>query len=122
MVKKFTVNFIYLIINLMYVIPGIFCALTYYNFFYEIYEFPNFPREFGDVIGIIFGIPYLIFYLMAITFTILLHPIIQIIIFCLVWNEKQISKKYIIIIFIFSIGIAFVYLYLIWGKGLFLTV
>jgi hypothetical protein len=106
----------------MYIIPGIFCALGYYNFFYRIYEIPNFSRELGNIIGIIYLIPYFIFYFMALTFTILLHPIIQIIIFCLVWRDKQISKICIIIIFIFSTAIAFIYLYLIWGKGLILTV
>jgi hypothetical protein len=58
---------------------------------------------------------------MGITFTILLHPLVQIIIFYFAWKNKHISKIYIIIVFVFSTAIAFVHLYLIYGKKLILT-
>jgi hypothetical protein len=120
--NKNKVNLIYILLNLLYIIPGTFCALFYYNFFYNIFEEPVFSREIENIIGILILIPYAIFYIMGLTFTILLHPIAQIIIFFLFIKNKIISKIYIIIVFIFSIAIAFTYLYLIWGKGLILTV
>jgi hypothetical protein len=120
--NKNKANLIYILLNLLYIIPGVFCALMYYNFFYEIFKLPAFPRELENTIGLLFLIPWAIFYIMGLTFTILLHPIAQIIIFCLFIKNKIISKIYIIITFIFSIAIAFVYLYLIWRKGLYLTV
>jgi hypothetical protein len=119
--NKAKANLIYVLLNLLYIIPGIFCALMYYNFFYEIFKLPAFPRELENVIGLLFLIPWAIFYIMGLTFTILLHPIAQIIILLFIKN-KIISKIYIIITFIFSMTIAFTYLYLIWWKGLYLTV
>jgi hypothetical protein len=94
----------------------------YYNLLYKIFELPALPRELENIVGLLFLIPWAIFYLMGLTFTILLHPIVQIIIFCLFVKNKIISKIYILITFIFSMTIAFIYLYLIWRKGLYLTV
>jgi hypothetical protein len=120
--KKPSINSIYIILNLLYIIPGIFCALLYFNSFYQIFKFYDLPRILESVIAIIIGIPYLLFYIMSLTFTILIHPLVQIIIFYFDWKKKNIIKKNIIIVFIISLIIAFIYLYLIWGKGLILTV
>ena len=120
--KKLSKNTIYLILNYFYIIPGIFCALFYINSFYKIFEFYNLPIIFQNIIVIIIHIPYLIFYVMSLTFTILIHPLVQIIIFYYACKKSNISKKNIIIVFFISIVIAFVFLYLIWGKGLILTV
>jgi len=94
----------------------------YFDFFYDIFKFSYLPRPLDSIFGFIILIPWIMFYLMALTFTILIHPLIQIIIFYIVRKNNMISKKYIIIIFIISMAIAFVYLYLIWGKGLILSV
>jgi len=123
--NKNKVNLIYILLNLLYIIPGIFCALFYYNVFYNIFEVPKVPsfsREIENIIGILFLIPWALFYIMGLTFTILLHPILQIILFCIFIKNKIISKIYIILIFFFSIAIAFTYLYLIWVKDMILTV
>jgi hypothetical protein len=120
--NKNKANLIYILLNLLYIIPGAFCALMYYDFFYSVFKLPHFPRELENIIGLLYLIPWAIFYLMGLTFTILLHPIAQIIIFCVCIKNKIISKIYIIITFIFSMTIAFVYLYLIWWKGLYLSV
>ena len=120
--NKTKANLIYVLLNLLYIIPGAFCALMYCNFFYRIFKLPAFPRELDNIVGILIIIPYSLFYLMGLTFTILLHPIVQIILFCLFLKNKIISKIYIIITFILSMAIAFTYLYLIWWKGLYLTV
>jgi len=96
--------------------------LLYINFFYRIFVVPDLPEPLDTIFLIIILIPWLMFYLMALTFTILIHPLIQIIIFYFVRKNNFISKKYIIIVFIISMAIAFVYLYLIWVKGLILTV
>jgi hypothetical protein len=117
--SKFYKHTFYIILNLIYIIPGICCALMYINFFYGILKV-YMPT--GTIFGIILLIPWSIFYLMGLTFTILIHPLIQIILFFLVWKSKSISKVYIIIIFILSMIISLVYLYLLWGKGLILTV
>ena len=120
--KKLSKNSVYLILNYFYIIPGIFCVLFYFNSFYNIFEFYNLPRILQNIIVIIIQIPYMIFYIMSLTFTILIHPLVQIIIFYFACKKRNISKKNIIIIFFISIIIAFVYLYLIWGKGLILSV
>ena len=114
-------NIIYLFANMAYLIPGTFCAIGYYNFFYRIFEYPD-SHLLGNIIGIIFIIPYLLFYIMGLTFTILVHPIIQIILFILTFKEKIFSRILIIYIFIHSIIISIIYLYLIWVKGYILTV
>jgi hypothetical protein len=106
--KKLSKNSIYIILNLLYIIPGIFGAITYFNFSYNIFEFYHLPEPLVNIILI----PWIMFYLMALTFTILIHPLIQIIIFYFVRKNNIISKKYIIIVFIISMAIAFVYLYL----------
>jgi hypothetical protein len=138
--KSYSKNSIYIILNLLYIIPGIICALLYINFFYSvfetfnlsgilgrilgnrIYEVSDLSRILGNIFGIIIILPYSLFYIMGLTFTILLHPLTQIIIFFFAWKFNNVSKLYIIIIFIISIIIAFIYLYLIWGKGYILTV
>ena len=138
--KKLSKNSIYIIRNLFYIIPGIFCALMYLDFFYRIFEIPNLSgilgrilgnriyevsdlaRILGNIFGIIFLIPWSIFYLMGLTFTIIIHPLIQIVRFYFAWKNNDISKVNIIIVFILSMVIAFIYLYSIWIKGLILTV
>ena len=97
--------------------------MLYFNIFYQIFEVDNILSGLTDnILGYIILLPWIIFYFMALRFTILIHPVIQIIIYILVWKNNIISKKYIIIVFIISMAIAFVYLYLIWVKGDFLTV
>jgi len=138
--KKHSKNSIYIIRNLFYIIPGIFCSLMYLNFFYRIYEIPNLSgilgrilgnmiyevsdlsRILGNIFGIIFLILWSIFYLMGLTFTILIHPLIQIVRFYFAWKNNDISKINIIIVFILSMIIAFIYLYSIWIKGLLITI
>jgi len=121
--KKISKNSIYIILNLLYIIPGTYSALLYFNIFYQIFEVDNILSGLTDnIFGYIILVPWIIFYFMALRFTILIHPVIQIIIYILVWKNNFISKKYIIIVFIISMAIAFVYLYLIWVKGDFLTV
>ena len=120
--KKLSKNSIYIILNLLYIIPGTYSALLYVNIFYHIFEVHNILSGLTDnIFGYIILVPWIIFYFMALRFTILIHPVIQIIIYILVWKNNFISKKYIIIVFIISMAIAFVYLYLIWVKGDFLT-
>jgi len=122
LLKKYPKNSTYIIVNLLYIIPGILSALTYLNnFVYHIYNSHDIPGILGIIFAIIFGIPFLIFYIMGITFTILLHPLVQIIIFYFAWKKKHISRIYIIIAFVFSTAIAFVHLYLIYGKNLILS-
>jgi len=119
--KKYSKNSTYIILNLLYVIPGIITALTYIissnNAFYNIIESIKIPDTLVTIIMIFFWI----FYVMGITFTILLHPLVQIIIFLFTLKNRLISKKYITITFVLSMLIAFVYLYLIWVKRLFVT-
>jgi len=120
--KKILKNSIYIILNLLYIIPGTYSALLYFNIFYQIFEVDNILFRLTDnILGYIILLPWITFYFMALRFTILIHPVIQIIIYILVWKNNFISKKYIIIVFIISMAIAFVYLYLIWVKGDFLT-
>ena len=127
--KKTSKKSIYLIINLIYIIPGIFCAFLFLNSYYVIFSVSDIisipddlPQTLGNILGIIIIVPFLLFYFMSLNFTILIHPAIQIIIFLLVRKNKDFSKKdIIIIIFILSIMIAFVYLYLIWVKRHILT-
>lgn len=47
----------------------------YFNFFYDIFEYPGLLEPLGDIIGIMFMIPYLLFYIMSLTFTILIQSI-----------------------------------------------
>jgi hypothetical protein len=109
-------------LNLFYLIPGTFSAIMYINLFFKLFDTSlNLPRTIENIIGFMTLIPWSIFYLMGLTFTILLHPIIIIIIFIIKLKSGSIKINY-IIIFIWSITISFVYLYLIWGKGLILTV
>jgi len=109
---------------MIYLIPGTICALSYYNLFYRIYEYPelNLPRILENITAIIFLLPYFSFYLMGLTLTILLHPIIQIVIFLICFKKKMFSNILIIIIFIYSLIVPFIYIYLIWVKGYILTV
>ena len=107
--KKISINSIYIILNLIYIILGLFCAFLVFtssrdNISYSIFI-------------IIMGNLFLFFYIMSINFTILIHPIIQIIIYILVLKNKIISKKYIIIIFVLSLIMTFIFLYLRWGLG-----
>jgi hypothetical protein len=128
--KKISINSIYIILNLIYIIPGIFCAFLYftssYDIFYSLYSSIISIIDLSQTLAIIFALiiwkSFWFFYIMSFNFTILIHPIIQIIIYILVWKNKIISKKNIIIVFILSIIIAFIFLYLIWGKGYILTV
>jgi len=121
--KKLSKNSIYIILNLIYIIPGIFYVFLYSNSFWGIIEFsiPNLPGILSNILAIIIIGPFFLFYFMSLTFTILIHPLIQIIIFLLVRKNKSISKKYIIIVFILSLIIAFIPLYLIWVKRHILT-
>jgi hypothetical protein len=115
-------SFLYIIGNMGYLIPGTLSALVYFNFFYDLFVIPDFiiPRSLDIITFIVFGIPYLLFYFMGLTFTILLYPIGLIILLLL--RIKNISRICIIYTIIHSSLIAFVYIYLIWGKGLYLTV
>jgi hypothetical protein len=115
--KKYSKNSTYIILNLLYIIPGTLSALMCINNFYEIYNFYDIPL----ILAVIISVFFLMFYFMSLTFTILLHPLVQIVIFLFTLKNKYISKKYIIIVFILSIIIAFVYLYLIKVKKLILT-
>jgi hypothetical protein len=118
-------NLIFVVVNLIYLIPGTVCSFFYFNHFYDIWEINiTMPHLLGNVIGFVFLIPYALFYLMALTFIILLHPIVILILFIVNLYKKYISINNInfIIVFIWSIIIALVYLILIWGKGLYLTV
>jgi hypothetical protein len=105
--KKISKNSIYIILNLIYIIPGILGALLFLASFY-----------FYDILYSILSIfnflyfTWIYFYIMSLNFTILIHPIIQIIIYILVWKNKIISQKNIIIVFILSAMIAFIFLYL----------
>ena len=110
------------LICLVYLIPGTICSIGYLNFFYRIYKVPDLPRTLENIIGLIYLIPYFLFYLMGLTFIILLFPIAMIILYGINLKKKFISYKYLVIMFIWSLGIAFIYLYLIWGKGYILTV
>ena len=110
--KKLSKNLIYIIINLIYIIPGLFCSL-----FYICFSMNYLPKAINVILFTIVLEPFLLFYYMSWTFTILIHPIIQIIIFLLVRKNKDFSKKYIIIVFILSLIITFIFLYLMWGKG-----
>jgi hypothetical protein len=116
---------IFVVVNLMYLIPGTVCSFFYFNSFYDICKINiTMMHLLGNVIGFLFLIPYALFYLMALTFIILLHPIVILILFIFNIYKKYISINNInfIIVFIWSIIIALVYLILIWGKGLYLTV
>jgi len=117
--KKYSKNSTYIILNLLYIIPGTLSALMYLNNAFSFYDdFYNIPQ----ILSIIFAITFFIFYVMGITsFPILLHPLVQIIVFIFTWKNKYISRKYIITFFILSIVIAFIHLYLIWVKELILT-
>jgi hypothetical protein len=117
--KKYSKNSTYIILNLLYIIPGTLSPLSYIN--NAFYFFDYYKIEIPQMLIIITTIPYLIFYLMGITFTILLHPIVQIIIFLFTRKNKYISKKYIITVFILSMVIAFIHLYLIWVERLIIT-
>jgi hypothetical protein len=119
--RKISKNSIYIILNLLYIIPGIVCALLYLNSFYKIFEFHDLPGSLNNIVILIIGIPYLLFYLMSLKFLILIHPLVQIIILYFTWKNNYISKKYIIIVFFISLIIASIHLYLIWGKGLIIT-
>jgi hypothetical protein len=111
-----------ILFNLFYLIPGTFCAIMYINFFYGLFDANlNLPIIIENIIGFIFLIPWITFYLMGLTFIILFHPIIIMIIFIIKLKKGNIKINY-IIIFIWSMAISFIYLYLIWGKGLILTV
>jgi hypothetical protein len=111
-----------ILFNLIYLIPGTFSAMMYINLFYKLFNVNlNLPKTFENIIGFIILIPWSIFYLMGLTFTILFHPIIIIIFFIIKLKMGSIKINY-IIIFIWSIIISFIYLYLIWMKGLILTV
>jgi len=105
--------------NLIYIIPGLFCSL-----FYICFSMNYLPKAINVILFtivlepfLLFYYTFLLFYYMSWTFTILIHPIIQIIIFLLVRKNKDFSKKYIIIVFILSLIITFIFLYLMWGKG-----
>jgi hypothetical protein len=111
-----------ILFHLFYLIPGTVSSIMYFNFFYKIFDASlDLPREIENVVGFIFLIPWVLFYLMGLTFTILLHPIAVLFFFIIKLKKENISIGY-IIIFIWSMVIAFIYLYLIWGKGLYLTV
>jgi len=115
--KKYSKNSTYIILNLLYIIPGTLSALMYLNYAFSFYVFYNIPQMLDNI----FIIPFWIFYVMGITFTILLHPLVQITVFIFTWKNKYISKKYIIIVFILSMAIAFLLLYLIWVKRLIIS-
>jgi hypothetical protein len=111
---------LYYIINFYYFISGSVCSILVFNVVYNIFNMS--PKIFTTFIAILFGIPFIFFYLMAVTFTIFLYPIIQIIIFFINLRKKFILKKHIIIMFFWSIAIAIIYLYLIFIKGFLITV
>jgi len=99
-------NIIYIILNLLYIIPGLFFVLITLDTSNII------PIESYEMMGVLI-ILYLIFLFMKVSFTILIHPLVQIIILFSTWKNKKISKVYIIIIFILSIIITiFVYKYI----------
>jgi hypothetical protein len=109
------------LLNLIYLISGTLSVAAYINLFYRLFDASlNLPKVTEDIIAFIFLIPWSIFYLMGLTFTILLHPIIIMIIFIRKLKRGNIETNY-IIIFIWSMAISITYIYLIWGEGLILT-
>ncbi len=115
--KIFLVNFIYLL-------PATVSCVMYCNSFFQFFEIPSLnilPNLLENVLRIIFTESFIIFYLMALTFTILLYPLFQILLFCVNIKKNFVQKRYIIIMFIWSSAIAFTYLYLIFAKGYILT-
>ena len=112
--KKPFSNFVYLLINLTYLIPGAICALMFYDSCSDTFEFdlPDFlyaSNIINNILGAITIIFYLLFFYMGQTFIILLHPIIQIIFFYKNLEKRNVSKISILIIFFSSIIIAFIY-------------
>jgi hypothetical protein len=110
------------IFNIIYLTIEFMMVIMYYNFFYDFITVNiNLPRFLSNILGIIVLIPWSLFYLMSLTFTILIHPLIL-----MVFIIKHIKndKKYIeeTIYFILSLLMAIMYLYIIWGKGYILTV
>jgi hypothetical protein len=107
------------LLNLPYLIPGTISLFVHYNIFYQVFDM---SIDVPDGVTIVIFIPFIMFYLMTLTFTILLHPIGYLILFFINMKKRFISMKYIVIIFVWSAAIAFIYLYLILGKGYILTV
>jgi hypothetical protein len=96
--------------------------LFYYNLFYDFINVNiNLPHLLGNILAMIMLIPWSLFYLMTLTFTILIHPTVFLIIIIgnIIKNKKFIENC---IYFSLSTLMALMYIYIIWGKGYILTV
>jgi hypothetical protein len=104
--------------NAIYLTFAAISLLVYLNIFYNFFNDDVFYKYL--IVRIIF-IFWLFYYLMGLTFTILIHPIIILVKLLLKKYGKDKVKKY-IVFFIWSIIIAIVYIYFIYGKGFIITV
>jgi hypothetical protein len=103
-------NLIYVLFNMIYLIPGTLAAMSYLGL----------AESWPDFFFYILIRPFYIFYGMGYTFTILIHPVIILIIFIIVsLNEKKFKIKH-FIIFCWSLLIASIYIIGIWIMGCFL--
>ena len=104
--------------SIIYLVFASISFLIYLNHFYN-YINDEFIYKYL-IIRLIF-IFWLFYYLMGLTFTILIHPII-LLVKIIKKKYKEYEEKIYIFLFIWSITIAIAYIYFIFGKGFIMTV